>query len=194
MNKELQIYEVVVDANDTINLVSLVNSPAIRSNFIALADQEIKLSMNDEQRIITGPLLIPNQLIYRNIDNQEFYITFRADVIKSMSESFMNQGNIHLINKEHNALALTDTDAKMIESWVSIDSDKDKSSALGYNLEKGTWFASYKIMNDQLWDDVKLGKFKGFSIEANLRLQLKLDQDKPKLDLKKCLNLICNYK
>ena len=42
----------------------------------------------------------------------------------------------------------------------------DKS--LKYQIEApiGTWFIAMKVENDEIWEQVKLGKIKGFSIEA----------------------------
>jgi hypothetical protein len=36
------------------------------------------------------------------------------------------------------------------------------------DLPNMTWFASFKIVSDQLWDDIKIGKFNGVSIEGQL--------------------------
>jgi hypothetical protein len=44
---------------------------------------------------------------------------------------------------------------------------KDKSAVYGLSLPKGTWMGTFKINNDEIWNDyVKEGKVKGFSIEG----------------------------
>ena len=61
----------VVDINDdsVFNNVSIVDMPAIERNFIQLSRQtEIKFSVNEEKRTISGPALIPDFPIFRDID------------------------------------------------------------------------------------------------------------------------------
>ena len=55
----------------------------------------------------------------------------------------------------------------VIESWLIEDPENDKSRALGFKaFPKGTWFATYKIDNKELWQGIKNGEVKGFSIEG----------------------------
>ena len=54
----------------------------------------------------------------------------------------------------------------VVESWIIEDSKTDKSRLYGFNLPVGTWMISMKVNNDEVWNDVKEGKIKGFSIEG----------------------------
>jgi hypothetical protein len=57
----------------------------------------------------------------------------------------------------------------MISSYI-IGGDKNPSAPEVFakqNLQDGTWIASYKIDNDDVWNEVKNGKFQGFSVEGN---------------------------
>jgi hypothetical protein len=61
----MDIVELILDEENEemvgIEAVSIVENPAIESDFIALADQEIKLAkVDDEKRIVMGAALIPN--------------------------------------------------------------------------------------------------------------------------------------
>ena len=42
----------------------------------------------------------------------------------------------------------------------------DKSKEYGFSLPKGTWMISMKVNNEDIWQDFKAGKVKGFSIEG----------------------------
>ena len=65
-----------------IEAISIVESPAIESDFVALKDQEIKLAEVDaDKKILMGALLIPNKPIYRNGDEGEYYIYFSKDTV-----------------------------------------------------------------------------------------------------------------
>jgi hypothetical protein len=57
-------------------------------------------------------------------------------------------------------------DVYLTESWIIEQSGKDKSNLYGFTLPKGTWFGIYKVDNDKVWEEVKAGKYKGFSIEG----------------------------
>jgi hypothetical protein len=43
----------------------------------------------------------------------------------------------------------------------------DKSTALGFDVPKGTWMVSYKINNKETWQKIKNGELNGFSITGN---------------------------
>jgi hypothetical protein len=54
----------------------------------------------------------------------------------------------------------------VVESWIIEDEKTDKSRLYDFNLPKGTWMISMKVNNEDVWNDVKAGKVKGFSIEG----------------------------
>jgi hypothetical protein len=47
-----------------------------------------------------------------------------------------------------------------------IDPANDKSSALGLNYPEGTWVITMKVNSPTLWNEIKEGKYKGYSIEG----------------------------
>jgi hypothetical protein len=53
----------------------------------------------------------------------------------------------------------------VVESWI-VEGKNDKSTNYGFNLPQGTWMISMKVNNDEVWNKVKLGEVKGFSIEG----------------------------
>ena len=74
----MKILELIIDEKDFksgISAMSVVESPAIEENFIALAKHEVELKEVDaEKRILMGAALIPNKKIYRRNKEEEFYI------------------------------------------------------------------------------------------------------------------------
>ena len=79
----MDIIELFIDEEDEVSgieAVSIVESPAIESDFIALKNQEFKFAeVNKEKRILMGAALIPNKPIYRKNDENEYYIYFSKD-------------------------------------------------------------------------------------------------------------------
>lgn len=140
--------------------VSLVEDPAIESTFIALSKNKVEIKLENEKRIITGAALIPNKPIYRNIGGREFYISFDEETIEKLAQGYLD--NVHTVTTDHNNDV---NDVIVIESWIKT-SDNDKSVSLGLNEPIGTWFISMKVNNDEIWQKIKDGVYKGFSIEA----------------------------
>jgi hypothetical protein len=164
----MEIIELLIDENKIesgINAVSVVESPAIEENFVALKKHEVELKEIDgEKRILMGAALIPNKQIYRKNGDKEFYIYFSEDTVRKASELFLMRANQNNATLEHEKKMLDGM--SVVESWIIEDEKQDKSAKYGFNLPKGTWMISMKVNNDEIWNKVKAGEVKGFSIEG----------------------------
>ena len=176
----MKIVELVIDENDLesgIEAVSVVESPAIEENFIALKKHELELKEIDkEKRILMGAALVPNKQIYRRNDkNEEYYIYFSEDTVRKASELFLMRSNQNNATYEHDKKL---NGMSVVESWIIEDEKLDKSVKHGFKLPKGTWMISMKVNNEDVWKDVKDGKVKGFSIEGYFadRYEMKQEQ------------------
>ena len=165
---KVEIIELLIDETKEemgINAVSVVESPAIEENFIALQKHEVELKEVDtEKRILMGAALIPNKQIYRKNKDKEFYIYFSEDTVRKASELFLMRSNQNNATYEHERKMLEGM--SVVESWIIEDEKLDKSVKYGFNLPKGTWMISMKVNNDEVWKKVKDGEVKGFSIEG----------------------------
>ena len=168
----MRIVELILDDQQMasgIDAISIVEAPAIESNFIALKSHEIKIAQVDaEKRILMGPVLIPDKPIFRkqvmNGEMQEFYVYFSKNTVSRASQMFLMKGNQGKATLEHD-MALQGI--CMVESWIKEDMEKDKSAIYGMNDPIGTWMGCLKVTNDEIWNDyVKTGRVKGFSIEG----------------------------
>jgi len=168
----MRIVELILDDQQLasgIDAISIVEAPAIESNFIALKSHEIKFAQVDaEKRILMGPVLIPDKPIYRkqvmNGEMQEFYVYFSKNTVCRASQMFLMKGNQGKATLEHEMAV---QGICMVESWIKEDMEKDKSAIYGMNDPIGTWMGCLKVTNDEIWNDyVKTGRVKGFSIEG----------------------------
>jgi len=164
----MRIVELILDEEQEesgIEAISIVESPAIESDFVALNNQEIKLAeVSKEKKILLGALLIPNKPIYRNGAEGEYYIFFSKETVVKASQMYLKNGYQNNSTLEHekalNGLTL-------VESWIVEDDVQDKSRKYGLNVPVGTWMGAVKVNNDEIWDEyVKTDKVKGFSIEG----------------------------
>ena len=165
---KVEIIELLIDETKEemgINAVSVVESPAIEENFIALKKHEVELKEVDaEKRILMGAALVPNKQIYRRNKDKEYYIYFSEDTVRKASELFLMRSNQNNATYEHERKMLEGM--SVVESWIIEDEKLDKSVKYGFNLPKGTWMISMKVNNDEVWKKVKEGEVKGFSIEG----------------------------
>jgi len=181
----MRIVELILDEEQEdsgIEAISIVESPAIESDFVALNSQEIKLAEIDkEKKLLLGALLIPNKPIYRNGDEGEYYIFFSKDTIVKASQMYLKNGYQNKSTLEH-AQALKGL--TLVESWIVEDEVQDKSRKYGLNVPVGTWMGAVKVNNDEIWQEyVKTNKVKGFSIEGYFADKMERPKEKIKEDL-----------
>ena len=178
----MEIIELVIDENEEfsgIEAISVVESPAIEEDFIALKDQEqIRLAeRSKEKRLLMGAALIPEKPIYRKSGDPEFYIYFSKDTVAKASQMFLKAGNQGQATLEHTEEKLSGM--TIVESWLVEDEVHDKSRKYGLDMPLGTWMVAMKVDNDDIWNNyVKEGKVKGFSIEGYFADKLNRPQDK----------------
>lgn len=183
----MKTFEAVFNENNKgVYGISLVENPAMEGNFIALSkDAKIEFkTVDEEQRILMGLVLEPNKPIYRNQDGEEFNIVFSEQVIKDLSQNFFKQGYQTNSTIEHSGNRVEGL--SFFESWIVEDSKIDKSANFGLSYPRGSWIATMKVDNDEIWDEyVKSGKVLGFSIDAfvtlkevNLKSNIEMAEDK----------------
>lgn len=175
---DVPVYKITIkedDINSGVDYVALVDSPAILRNFLAFSKHE-KFVASDEQRVVSGPLMIPDIPIYRRDDMGEFYVVFERPTIYSIAKKFMRELRNDKVNQMHNPAAKVEG-VYMFESFI-IDSTRGINTPKGFeHLPDGTWFGSYKIDNDEVWANVKNGTFNGFSVEGFFDLNMERVSD-----------------
>lgn len=158
----------MVDGLDSeVTAISLVSEPAIMESFVTFnKDKKMEMFMNNEKMQVMGPVLIPDQKIYRNNDGYEYYIVFSQNAIEQLSRKFLTElrNNQWSIQHEEETSSVS-----IVESWIKTGSE-DKSNMFGFNMPVGTWMVTAQINDIDLWQKIKRGDMTGFSIEAWLNL------------------------
>jgi hypothetical protein len=164
---ELPLIELFIDeekSDNGIQAISLVESPAIEENFVALSKHKVEFKAIDEdKRIIIGLALVPNKPIYRRKKDYEYNITFSKDTVRKGAEMYLKSLRNNNTTLEHKQLT---SGASIIESWIVEDTDKDKTALYNLNATKGSWAVVMKIDNEDVWKDIKDKKYLGLSIEG----------------------------
>ena len=165
--EELDCIELFIDEEkelDGIEAISLVEFPAIEENWVALNKHEVKFKTIDaDKRIIIGLALVPDKKIFRRSKDYEYNIIFSKDTVRKASELYLKKLKLNNTTLEHQSLT---SGVSVIESWIVEDTEKDKTSLYNLNAPLGAWAVTMKIYNDDVWKDVKEGKYLGFSIEG----------------------------
>lgn len=181
MAKKIKKYKVGIDSETY--AISMVESPAIESDFVALKkeeEQRVYLE-SDVKHMVYGAALIPDKDIYRNNGEQEFYISFTKESIEKMSQDFLKDYRQHNVTLDHETDA---SDVTVVESWLKADALYDKSVAIGLDkdLPVGTWIVGMKVNQIDVWDRIKSGELKGFSVESLISLEEFNKQDNTMID------------
>jgi hypothetical protein len=161
-----KVVKCVIDESGRLGITAmgLVDIPAIEENWIALSKQMQLASVNDERKMLYGPALIPDKQILRYDDQGEpYYVYFEKATVEAVAHQFFKKNLQHTTNLQHEVPV---TGVTVVESWIK-EGKNDKSIQLGLpELPDGTWFIGTKVDDDSVWNDVKDGKVKGYSIEG----------------------------
>lgn len=163
----MNILELIIDEEAElygIDAISLVEHPAIESDWIAMNSQVVEFkTQNEEKRLIMGAALIPDKPIYRKNGEEEYYVYFSKKTVRRAMELYFKNGNQANATLEHEHKI---NGLHVVESWI-VEGEQDKSRIYGLEVPVGTWMVSMKVENDAIWEKfVKEGSVKGFSIEG----------------------------
>lgn len=169
-----KLIELLIDeANGAfgVEAISLVSEPAIEVNWVAFnkqgRTQAIHLAaLDEEQRTIVGPALIPDLKIVRfdKETDEEYDVFFSKETIKQASELYLKTHRTNNHTFEH---AEPVEGVHVVESWLVQDPKVDKASLYGFgDIAEGTWMVRAKVENDEVWQKIKAGEARGLSIEG----------------------------
>lgn len=175
----IPVYKIKIDEslsdNTGIDFISLVDFPAIETNWVALSKTDKKIpvqfAFNQDKKLLYGPALIPDMPIYRYSAQQgEYYVVFPQSEVQKLVRKFQKQNKSLNLNYQHQPDS--QIDAVVQEIWLT--GKNDKSQDFGFNLPEGSAFVVTYIEDDKFWNEqVKSGNVKGYSIEGFLDMELK---------------------
>jgi len=186
----MKLYELKIEDEgvDEVFSISLVESPAIESDFFYFNKEELLFAKIDsEQRMLVGPVLIPDKKILRvDGEGNPYQVVFSKQTVRKLAQNYLMKKYTDSATLEHDKKI--NGKIHLVESWIK-EGKLDKSNNYGLNVPEGTWMGMFKVTDDTIWNDyVKTGKVKGFSVEALLEQKLikasqEIDLDKNVEDL-----------
>ena len=170
--EKLDLFELIIDetTDDEVFALSLVSEPAIQSNFIYFNKQgkkiEVKFaSIDEEKRLIVGPILVPDMKILRqdSANEKPYEVFFSKDTVRQAAQKYLADNHTNDITIEHKKPV---DGVSLVESWIVDSTVYDKSKAYGLNAQVGPWMGVFKVNNQSVWEQVKAGDYKGISLEG----------------------------
>jgi hypothetical protein len=114
-------------------------------------DQVIKV--DDEQRIVYGWASVTKVNDKYVVDSQQDVI--RTEVLHKAINDFMKEVRVGKLMHQGEQVG------QIVHSFPV---SKEICGALGIDCDKEGWIVGYHVTDDQIWQDVKVGKYAMFSI------------------------------
>lgn len=160
----LPLYEdVIADGQCGMLRISLVDLPAVESDFQKFGKPILVQMESEEKRLILGVVMRANFPIYRRDENGEYYTSFSADTIRTMTEKYLEENRQNRVNLMHEGEEVRGV--SMTQLFIK-DSSKGIVPQGFENIEDGSLFAEFHIHDDDIWGWIKEGILRGFSLEG----------------------------
>ena len=188
---KIPLYNIVVDLDDDteyMSAISFVESPAVEYQFITFDKEkpQLKFSVDNElEHKVTSVVCLCDVPIYRySPDMGEFYVKFDKTAIDNMIYKYSKLGLNNMVNLQHDENNFVDG-CTMVEMYQVNRAKgivhKDFPDVPDYSL-----MATFKIDNQQVWDDIISGKCNGYSLElyssiepTNTYIETELSKQEP---------------
>ena len=173
----IPVYDAIITDDGTgMMKISLVDDPAVMSNFQAF-DASRKMQMysvtDEEKRLVRGVVMRADFPIYRRDEMGEYYIIYKADTIRQMAEKYLAESRQNDVNLDHKDGSDVEG-VQMVQCFIKGDG----VSVDGFDdIADGSLFAEFHITNDEVWEEVKAGTYRGFSLEGYFDLVPETDAD-----------------
>lgn len=179
----IPVYDALIEDSDCgMFRISLVDDPAVMSNFLAF-DREKKQVMyaieDEEQRKVLGVVMRADFPIYRrDSERGEYYIMYKAETIAQMAEKYLLESRQNDVNLDHDDDKVVDG-VQMVQCFIK-DTNKGIVPAGFDDIADGSLFAEFHVVNDDVWEEIKNGTYRGFSLEGVFALSPEEDKDEVK--------------
>lgn len=159
-----------IDVNDTngMDAISLVKYPAVQVDFLCFDEDKkpVKMAFNEDKHVITGVVCLADTPIYRYTEGYgEWYCIFSKETIEQMVVKYSKDGLFNSVNLQHKDNTFVDG-VYLFESYL-VNKERGILPTEFADVPEGTWICSFKVENEDLWDEIKNGKeLNGFSLQG----------------------------
>jgi len=186
----LPVYELQIDKDAqselSVSYIALVDKPAVERNFLAFADQvkrQAFATIDDDRMIISGLAMAADELIYRkDAEFGEYNVVFKPATIYDIAQKFFQLGynnNLNIMNDPK----MKCEGITVFESFICDPARGIKPMKGFEDVKDGSWFGSFKVENDEVWQMIKDGKVQGFSVEGIFNYKTQSKEEKMMQDI-----------
>ena len=164
MKNNLPIYNIELGTSTGVLKMSLVDSPAVMTDFIAFSEEkQLNFSVDEEQHIVFGCALRADFPIYRyDKEIGDYYVVFTSEVIEKMMIKYSKMNLNNSVDLQHNGKKVDGV--IMFESYI-YNKERNIAPVEFGDIPDGSWIASFKVENEELWNEIKSGnELNGFSL------------------------------
>ena len=177
----IPVYQALVEADGDTGMlrISLVDDPAVQSNFLAFKKDhpepvQLYSVQDEEKRLVLGVVMRADFPIYRrDKDGYEYYVVYKADTIRTMAEKYLVENRQNMVNTMHEK----DSDVEGVQMVQYFIKGAGLSPEGFDGIADGSLFAEFHVTNDEVWDAIKAGTYKGFSLEGRFDVQAEGDKE-----------------
>lgn len=186
MGKKLPVFDLEISDEELnksgVQYVAMVDDPAVQMDWQAFSEsKEIKFVADEERRIVMGVLMRADFPIYRNDPERgEHYVRFKKETIDRIINKFSKLGYHNNVNLMHQKDAIAE--GVYMRGSFQVDKSIGIAAPAGMKVEDGSWIGQYYVENDQIWEEVKAGTFKGFSVEGFFGYQFSNEEPDSEID------------
>lgn len=198
MKKNIPIYEAKIDMNDSelgMFIISLVEYPAVEKDFLAFSQHKKQINYkitNTEEQKVFGVVMLADNPIYRIDENGfEYYITYSKETIALMTEKYFKNGLQNNVDTNHNFIL---EDGITLTQMFIKNTDKGINPIGFEDVKDGSLFAEFHIENSEVWQAIKDGKYKGFSLSGTFLIEDTNSDDRVLDDIIEMLDKIIDNK
>lgn len=173
----IPVYDAIISDEETgMFKISLVDDPAVMSNFQAfdaIREMQLYAIQDEEKRLVRGCIMRADFPIYRRDSRMgEYYVIYKADTIREMAEKYLAESRQNDVNAMHQGEDLPDI--YMVQYFIKGDGIRVD----GFDeCADGSLFGEFHVTNDEVWEEIKAGTYKGFSLEGVFDLVPEMDKD-----------------
>lgn len=198
MDIKLPVYKATISDEDSgMFCISLVDDPAVEINFMYFENDKkpMLFSVQDEEkRLVRGVIMECDKLIYRRTpENYEYFITYDEPTIRIMAQKYLKDGFQNNVDLMHDGQLEKGVE---MTQWFISDKEHGVNPEGFEGVNDHSLFAEFKVENDNIWNSIKEGTFRGFSLAGffePVEVEMK-KENKPNVldDIEDLLNQIIN--
>lgn len=148
--------------------ISLVDLPAVESDFQKFGKLVRVVMESEEKRLILGVVMRADFPIYRVDSRGEYYTKFSAETIRAMAQKYLEENRQNRVNLMHGGEEVRGV--SMVQLFIK-DSTRGIAPAGFEDIEDGSLFAEFKVEDEGIWNWIKEGILRGFSLEGVFEMQ-----------------------